>query len=56
MDITAIATTDQEKYDASVKTIFSQPRIIAAIFSMVVSEYKGMTVTKFQLMIHLRQL
>lgn len=44
MDITMTATTDQEKYDASVKTIFSQPRIIAEIMRVAISEYQGMTV------------
>ena len=44
MDIITAAITDQEKYDASVKTIFSQPRIIAEIMRAAIPEYQGMTV------------
>ena len=44
MDILTKATTDQEKYDASLKKIFDQPRIVAAILSLAVPEFQGMTV------------
>jgi len=40
MDIITAAITDQEKYDASVKTIFSQPRIIAEIMRAAIPEYQ----------------
>ena len=36
--------TDQEKYDAVLKELFSRPRIVAAILQMAVPEYQGMTV------------
>ena len=44
MDIVTLATADQEKYDASVKAIFSQPPIIASILRMAVQEFAGMSV------------
>ena len=44
MDIVNAATSDQEKYDASLKAVFAQPRIVAAILRMAVTEYEGMSV------------